>query len=379
MGGIVIYILILIILTTSLFISIKIKRLNKFLYLINIIILTLMLCFRYGQGSDYFGYNYIFNASSSVQDVVQNNGGVHGEIGFRILCTLFNGNYELFIISISLFQMFMLHKCIKRYDFNPSLSLLIFFPTFYLTYFFSGIRQGLILSMFLGYGIEKIKNKEWMKWILFCLLSMSIHTSSIILLIIPFFNKHYDLEKRYKILLLCSFIGIILSSSVVVNILGSIPIIGKYFIIYSGGGINVFALFERIITLVLILTLEKYNNIKIDKFMSNLINVYYIGICIYVLLSNFSIISSRVIVYFKILEIIIIPYLLSIKSRYRKIINVIIICMCIMMTLKNIDSYIKQGDYFNNVNIINYPYISIFDKDNIWQYRQYPKYWNLIE
>jgi len=37
--------------------------------------------------------------------------------------------------------------------------------------------------------------------------------------------------------------------------------------------------------------------------------------------------------------------------------------------IKNINPYITQGNYYSWVNVINYPYITIFDKDSVTRYR----------
>ena len=47
---------------------------------------------------------------------------------------------------------------------------------------------------------------------------------------------------------------------------------------------------------------------------------------------------------------------------------VLVILMLNVETIKNIDSYITQGNYYSWVNPLNYPYSSIFNKDYVRRY-----------
>ena len=49
------------------------------------------------------------------------------------------------------------------------------------------------------------------------------------------------------------------------------------------------------------------------------------------------------------------------------------------MTIKNISSYIDQGKYKDFVSVFNYPYITIFNKDRIWEYRNTQIYNELLD
>ena len=100
----------------------------------------LILCIRYGQGSDYFSYHDLFEKFSDFNVALYNPNDEHGEIGFRLLCAIFPFRYQWFIIAVSTFEMWMLHRFIKYYSKNPLLTLFLFYPTYYLTYYFSIIR-----------------------------------------------------------------------------------------------------------------------------------------------------------------------------------------------------------------------------------------------
>lgn len=45
------------------------------------------------------------------------------------------------------------------------------------------------------------------------------------------------------------------------------------------------------------------------------------------------------------------------------------IMICSLLYFKNIGSYISQGYYFD-VNVVQYPYVSVFDRERIAEYRK---------
>ena len=44
-----------------------------------------------------------------------------------------------------------------------------------------------------------------------------------------------------------------------------------------------------------------------------------------------------------------------------------------MMLAKNINSYIEQGNYYNDKNIFSYKYVSIFNEEKIFKIRNVEK------
>ena len=68
------------------FISYISPRWDTFFFKIEIFILTCFLCLRYGQGTDYFNYERMYEQNMVGIDINwQFNNRVHGEIGYKIL------------------------------------------------------------------------------------------------------------------------------------------------------------------------------------------------------------------------------------------------------------------------------------------------------
>lgn len=95
----------------------------------------------------------------------------------------------MFVFFISFITMFVTLRLIKNHSPYKILSLFILYPSYYLTYFFSGFRQGLVISIFIGIGIDMLYKRKYLRYCLLILLLSLIYTSAILLLIIPFILK----------------------------------------------------------------------------------------------------------------------------------------------------------------------------------------------
>ena len=330
------------------------------------ILLWVVLCLRYGQGSDYFSYEYLFLRYSDLNIALNNPYNEHGEIGFRLLCAIFPWSYKWFIVIISTFEMWMLHLFIKRYSSNPILTLLLFYPTYYLTYYFSIIRQGIVIAAFIGFLLKWIEEKKWIRYYVISAILITIHTSAIALFIIPFVKK-IKIEDILTIDCICAVVGILLSTSYGIRFLNRIPRISSY----VDSDVSLMALLERVAMFCIILLLFYYRK----KYMHNekiawLLKTYGVGIAIYMIFLAFPLISSRFMALFKVLEVVIIPKLLDGRSKYRQLLATFLVAFSVFMTCKNLDSYLDQGAYKDNVTFYTYPYITIFEEEEIWDYRE---------
>ena len=188
------------------------------IYILFFIISLAFVSIRYGQGSDYFNYIYLFNKTAEdfenmlfYSDIRY----VSNEIGFS-----FTSFIWLKMLSFSAGSLTMLYSAlsfffvglfIKKYSIKPLVSLFIFYCTFYLIYPFSAIRQGVCLSVFVYFMIPKLHKRRYFSYYLYSLLLVLIHSSSIILFVIPIVN----LIKKYSILNVALLSGIMLSVGLV--------------------------------------------------------------------------------------------------------------------------------------------------------------------
>lgn len=129
----------------------------------------------------------------------------------------------------------------------------------------------------------------------------------------------------------------------------------------------------RLLFLVYLFHLSK-NSIDLSSFEKSLIYIYFIGSIIFFATSNIPI-FSRLLEYFIISEIILIPNLIikqdSIKNRisYFSLITVIFS----IFLIKDLNYFTIQQRYYET-GAMNYRYTSIFNKSKIHEYREVRKF-----
>lgn len=367
----------------------KIKSKSKLFYLFSILLLA-MLCFRYGQGTDYHEYevqySYINISSSYLINTLD-----HGGLGWYILLVAFKKigcSFSVFLGIISFAMMSSIIKAINRYSPYKLLSLFILYPTFYLTFFYSAIRQGVVFSVFIGYGIQWLTDKKYIKYYIMVVVLFMIHSSALVLAFIPLAlfikNKKPTLSIiiALSIAAFCGYSGILYSFA---------SKIGLY-LNYLSVSISILAIFLRCILFYIVQTLYRATKEKDDSYTrieDVLYYIYIFGFVLYIMLAFSGTLSQRMTMPMKGIEIILIPILIAkINNRravgllnslnslhYVKIgrssiplaIVIVILALDVEM-IKNINSYLVQGNYYDWVNVFNYQYISIFNKEDIFKY-----------
>lgn len=377
------YIYFILFLTVLIMALISLKRdISDFTIAVIFVIIAAMLVIRYGQGTDYFAYNYLIERNTSLHDAITDTIDNHGETGFRVLAVLFHGKAGLMIAMVSLYDMAMTARFLWKCCSNKAFTLLLFFPSVLLTYYFSAIRQGIVIATVLGLGITLIENKAWKRYILMCLVLSMIHMVALVLLIIPVLER-VSLKMELTIFLPVSLaLGIIISVPLTRQYLLLMPVIGKYIGLYpAGNGVGIGHILMRITTLVIIMLFyyswkRETGPMEDDPWW---IKAYIIGQILYFALMPYMLIATRVYILFKVLELWFVPNMLLQNNRYKQIVATYFILLMTIVYMGNINSYIHEGDYKENINCINYPYVTVFNKDDIWKYRTPDQYFQYIK
>lgn len=185
------------------------------------IILIIVAAIRYDVGKDYM-YTYVpyFNG------ILTGNINENIEIGFYLLNKLiqiFTRDYAWIFIVCSVIFFHYIYKAIREQSPIPTLSVFLLVGTTYYFIFLNTMRQMIAISIFL-YAIKFIKERNFKKYLIYMLIAMSIHTSSVILIPIYFiYGVRLNTEKTILIL----FLSIILKP-VFTNILLKILEFTKY-------------------------------------------------------------------------------------------------------------------------------------------------------
>lgn len=352
-----------------------VPRLNNKLYPIALIVMTIFLMFRYGQGTDYSMYEWYYMAAPNHLDLASYyfSDAYHTEIGWKaMMCLLKTAGitFEFFIAALSLFMMVCLNRCIKLFSPDPMLSLFAAFPTLYLTGYFSMLREGLVVAVFLGFMVQWILKEQIVRYVIVTIVLASIHTVAAILLLALFLHKFVSSGNGRSWLFAFSSLCVAFGVAIVLipsmhSIIESFPGVGYYF---RNETYSIPALFERVIWFVVIVPFGykigfslKKNEDSRGKLLLQLLDLYVCGFSLYCLFVGSSNAATRFSFPFEMLELLLVPIVFTLVPQWKNAVTALVVCLAVVFVAKNLDSYLEQRNYYDYVNWWNYPYVSVFD------------------
>lgn len=283
----------------------KIERLILFLFFV---ILFVVSAFRNHVGTDYGVYLSIYK---NIENRIYDPEGV--EIGYFYLNQLtnwiFGGEYTIFLVT-SLIIIGLIYITIKRFSVNPILSAILFMCLFYITGF-NIIRQYIALAI-IFYSLRYCQSKT--KWIIPVLIASLFHITAIF--IIPFYllAKLNFNKKQYLFILGLGFLLFLGYEKTVIYLTNLID----NFEHYNGTnfvteGANPMRTFINIC--ILIFCTISYKKIMKDRKMQFSFTMIVFG-TIFSLFMIKGKIFARVVDYFMIYQIILIPYVIINMEKY---------------------------------------------------------------
>lgn len=370
-----IYVIVLLLLALVVYIQTMCKKKGSVLFLIASIILALISGLRYGMGSDFFHYLFYYkNAPASIMGAIAQNHS-HMNIGYRVYMSMFKvlgANSDIFIFMTSICVMSIFSYTIYKNSKYKVLSLLVFYAIYYQIYLDSALRQGIALAIFFIAFYTFLKKGQILKYVICILIGFLFHESILVTLLLPIIQLFY---KNF-------FYNKVFNGSLCVGALGMFAIRGDRILIAVAGTLGVGIPYEastfsavavllRIISMAFIyymyMNCDDSELTDFDRFQ---IYSYFIGVLIFISIANVPI-FSRLTEYFSILEVIIYANLVyNVRSKLTKVM-VSFLCTLIVSSIcvKDIVSFTNQGKYKNS-NVLEYPYVTIFNKQDIFKYRQ---------
>lgn len=348
------------------FITKKIDR-NCIFFFFSIIIASCLIL-RFGVGVDYFGYYEIYT-------VYKKSFSLYTEPIFGLLNFVFNKigvPFSSFMGFISLLMIVSTLKTINTYSENKIFSLYLFFTLYYSVYYESAIRAGFVISLFIYAYFNFLRNGKTMQYYLLVLIAIGFHYTAAIFLFVPMIKKiNSRIFVTYKYFLLlflvCFVFSFFMQKFFSIMVAKIIPKYSYYLgkKIFSRSYLTILLCFIRGI---FVITLYK----KSKKFVSRKdlfdLKIYLFGIYFYTLFSCFSI-SSRFGDYFLFFEIFLFAKYIKPKTVNSRCLMFVLIVFSILFLIKDISSFIDYGQYKTN-SIFEYPYVSVFNKDEIFRFRK---------
>lgn len=343
---------------------------REFCFASAFLVLAAMLLFRYGQGVDWAAYNFYYCLSPTSFDFssVFYTEEVHSEIGWKLYTNLIKAiglPFSFIPISCSIIQLYGTWAFLKKYNAQSSLAMVVVYPVVYLTYFYSAIREGVVLAIFLGYILPKYQEGSSAKAFLAALALSSIHLCALIILLLPI-AKLLRPSHMPTAVIICFALGCV-GQLVLPVVFASINGFA-----YSASTASPLAIVYRICMglAVYFLLQQRKRLANIECSTLFLLKVYIVGLCLYFLLMANDIVASRLSIVLTCVDVGLIPLLVLPSVRKTSfsaevwLITILLVTSGAVMTVKNLGYYAVEGNYKGHITAFNYPYISYFNADD---------------
>ena len=260
------------------------------------------------------------------------------DLGYRIfekVFHIFSDNYQLYLIFIAIIFFIPLARTIYKYSSNSYLSYILFSCLFYSFFAITGLRQTIATAIVVLLGIDLIKNKKLVLFVIIILIASTIHASAICFF--PFYwLSRIKISKKtlliYWVLIILSFIFRNQMFSLLREVAGYENY--GYFENASGGTFLFFLL-----TISLFVSIFYKKIISGNPFINMSMNALFIA-CIFssMLLINPS--SMRVVQYYSIFLLYIFPQCKNIfKENNRYFFNFVCVFVLIGLLIMNNPTY----------------------------------------
>lgn len=370
-GGDMLYITLFIGLAGAFYLQDKMKAAR-----IYTIFLTILAAFRYGIGADYFAYEFLYKQLKPfvIPEILY--GTQKQEVGFRALGSLiktFGLSYQTYVAILAAITLCYIYRICVRYSKNPMLSMVIYYAFFYFVWVYSGLRQGLAMSVGAFYLLEALrddaieKRKEFYKA---SILLLTIHTSSIIFMVFYVLVRFIPWNRKWMMLAIASSIlfAFIPLGNLVEMLSEKVPFLLRLSY-YLDDAFTLKELFSIQVLArlgLLSIVLYYYNELSmISPMMKKIADVYLLSFVFYFLLQFSELTAARIAVYGRLMEIILFARILYLRRP--KLEGAVFLLGLLLLTsfyfVKEVETMKEQSGLI----ILDkewVPYISVFTKED---------------
>lgn len=302
-------------------------------------------------GFDYKTYTDIFSYSSNGQ-----LSEVDIEIGWAFLCYLFSGpGFNTFLLFIAFCSISLYGSFFKRYSPYVFLSLLIYYSSNFVVKEMGQMRQGLAIGIATLAFTVSMQKKMWQFVVLF-LVAFSIHYSAIVILPVYYLCNHYW---KTNVMLVFIFLGMCFIyvdiGVVMTKVISLLPISGAQEkvatllvsdVLAKKLGLNS----STILRLIIMLLMLRYRTSLKERFPSfeAIMMLYFYGLMLYLVFNSLSEFAQRTSAYFRILEAIILPYILALVRDRKE--RLIIIALLVLNSIVSINRLLAEKDLYDQYN-----------------------------
>ncbi len=351
---------------------------EKRLYLLCWLMLTTLLCLRFGQGTDYVTYHAIYETIPVTVDLQHGYiCGYYPEIGWRLLSAAFkllHVPFQGFAAALGLADMLLLHRFLEKHVPWKVAGLFLAYPVLFLVYMVSGLRQGLAICIFLGIALPYYLEKRWVPYTAAVLAAMSFHKAGCAWLLLIAVS-YVPVKTMFCLAGLSAAGGLVLQVQAVQGLILRLVPLYHMERFLQGGSPSFFAIGERLITFGVIAflycrTCGADGEAKPETEAA--MKAYTCGLCMYMLMLGNAYYASRFAVIFKVLEILLAVRLMEDRDRTARMAAAFFLGLTLLMGGKNLNAMVNEGGYSRlGVHVFTYPYVSLLRPDQINDYFDY--------
>lgn len=275
---------------------------NKRSLVLGVIWLNLFLIssLRVGYGPDYYSYAEIFYLVSddpSVElccSVLANM-----EVSFRLITSIvrsWNFDYRAYLFLISFSILFPLYYRFVRYP--KYLPTYIYICYFYLPWAFSGIRQGMSLTLVcLAFYLMASNGKKAWQLILLVLAGLFHYSAIVSILFYPALTRTYQIKKYTMFLFVILSLCLILSQSVFAIMMPPFLEARILYYLQDDSKVSIMNVLWRACIFLLVVILYLKCGAKLNDFERRILQTFLLFFPVYILFSNVGIVAAQLSLY----------------------------------------------------------------------------------
>lgn len=341
----------------------KYQKIHQQLGRLALLLVIALIGFRWQTGTDWNPYFQFFRTTYGRAFFAKDSYMDYGYVLFNNFAYLISSSYT----SLLLLHAIVFYYCIyNSYKFFTPYIILSFFLYVTIMFGMTGSNRQL-LAVALGFvALVSYLKEEHFKALAFFLLAFFSHSSALLLLCYPFFNR--QIQVKYVILLFA--IGFALGQSGVITSLFSIvggglddSSDGKVdaYMNYSDSttSLSIIGILRRAITVFLFLYFAKSMRERYQYF-DLCLNSYLFTVLAFGMFSAVPILAGRGMLFFNVMEPILLVYLVSLLDKYR-LEKIGYMMMCVLIIFFFIQSINLFPDLF-------LPYKGIFINEDFYRY-----------
>lgn len=353
--------------STIILTGMKRYNLDGFSSMLFAILLFVMLLFCYGRSPDYYQYKIYYTVAPDTLDFnsIYYTAAVHTEFLWKLLCHLFKLagiSFELFVGIVTSISFWYLHKFLDNTcKDNKIFAHLWVYASFYLVYFYIGIRNGLVISVYLSLVLPWLFERKYVKYFLGVLVLAGFHSVSIVFFAVPLIKVVSTKTLERVACITGAVFGLLYIVGVYRVVLNMLPTFVSSHI-FQGEQSGLMQLLYRVIFIVITLISYRYLDYKEDK--EPYYKVFLLGTIMYFITVGLPVISVRIFDLFNILEVVIISSFVKNGRIHKRIVWMAALVLVVFMYWYHIESGLNRYTGFK-YNVFNFPYINIFEKKDI--------------